>query len=87
MRVRRVIGRGGRAPRGAAVLAGREERASCRRAHGEAVQTRPGAQGCGAAGPVEAEWGGASAQRLALHSSGWEPEAGAGPMRPKELRG
>lgn len=82
--VRRVIGRGGRAPRGAAVLAGREERASCRRAHGEAVRTRPGSQSRRAAGP---EWGGATAQRLALQSGGWKPEAGAGPVCPEELGG
>lgn len=87
VRVRRIIGRGGRAPRGAAVLARREKRAGCRRTHGEAVHTRPGEYGCGTTRLEEAGWGGASAKRsLALHWGGWEPEAGAGPVCPEGVQ-
>lgn len=59
VRVGRVIGRGSRSPCGAAVLAGSEERAGSRGAHGEVLHFRPGGQGGGAAaGLQEAGWGG-----------------------------
>lgn len=82
VRVCRVIGRGGRAPRGAAVLAGREERAGCRRAHGEAVHTRPGAQGSGAAGLEEAEWGRCLCREEISLALGWVGAWGVGGAYP-----
>lgn len=63
VRVGRIIGRGSRSPRGAAVLAGREERAGSGGAHGEVLHTRLRGQGGGAAGLQEAGWGGACESR------------------------